>query len=496
MSLSSAGAIANQSLATVASQINVVSRNISGVNVSGYAAKTALVSTSFGGGAQIDGIARATNSALFQNSLQATSAKTSSSVLSDGLDQIDRALGISSSTATDATTSRSPAALIASLSTALQTYSVSPSDSAAAQSVLTSAQALAQALNDATAVLQNVRQQADADIASSVADINSLLAQFHEVNSDIVAGTQAGRDVTDSLDRRDELLMKLSAEVGITTVTRANNDMVIYTDGGATLFETTPRTVSFQPTTVYTATTSGAAVFVDGVQVTGSSSPMPIQSGRLKGLTDLRDVVAPQYQSQLDETARGLIDAFSETDQTGGANPTVPGLFTYPGAITTPAVGVIAGLAGEIIVNANVDPSQGGNLNLLRDGGISSPGNPVYTYNATGGAGYSDRIRQLISGLSTSRSFDPAAGLDSQQSLTSYATSSVGWLAAQRQQATNATTYQSTLLSQTSQALSNATGVNLDDQMSKMLDLENSYQASAKLLSTVDAMYKALFQAL
>lgn len=496
MSLSSAGAIANQSLGAISSQIGVVSRNISGVNVSGYAAKTALISTGYGGVVQIDGIARATNSALFQNSLQATAAQASSAALAAGLDQIDQALGLSSSTATDTTTSRSPAALISALSSALQSYSASPSDTAAAQSVLTSAEALVQSLNDATTAVQQVREQADGDIASSVANINSLLAQFQQVNSDIVSGSQTGRDVTDSLDKRDALLAKLSEEIGVTTVTRSSGDMVIYTDSGVTLFETTPRAVSFQPTNTYTAATVGNAVYVDGVQVTGASSPMPIHSGKLQGLTELRDVLAPQYQSQLDETARGLIVAFSETDQAVASGDSLPGLFTYPSATTTPGVGVIAGLAGQITVNANADPSRGGSLDLLRDGGISNPSDPAYTYNATGAASYSTRIQQLIAALASQQDFDAGAGLDAQQSLTSYATSSVGWLAAQRQEATAAKTYQSTLLSQTSQALSNATGVNLDDQLSKMLDLENSYQASAKLLATVDAMYTALFNAL
>ena len=36
-------------------------------------------------------------------------------------------------------------------------------------------------------------------------------------------------------------------------------------------------------------------------------------------------------------------------------------------------------------VNASVDPAQGGDPTLLRDGGIS--GNPAYVYNATGGSG-------------------------------------------------------------------------------------------------------------
>jgi flagellar hook-associated protein 1 FlgK len=493
MTLSSAGAIATQSLQTIASQINVVSRNISGVNTPGYAAKLALVVTNGMGAAQIDGVSQATNAALFQSSLQATSLEAAYSALSTGLKQIDQSMNISAGSASNSSTNTSPATLISALSGALQQYSASPSSITSAQSVLTAAQQLVQGLNNATTAVQQIRQQADAGIASSVSNINSILSQFQQVNSDIVSGTQAGRDVTDSLDKRNALLSQLSREIGITTITRQNNDMVIYTDGGATLFETTPRTVAFQPTVTYVAGTVGNAVYVDGVQVTGPNSTMAIRSGNLQGLTQLRDVAAPMYQNQLDETARGLITAFSETDQsTLPSGGPLPGLFTYAGAASTPGASLIPGLAGQIVVNANVDPSQGGNLNLLRDGGIS--GNAAYVYNSTGAAGYSTRLQQLISSLTATQTFDASAGLGAQQSLTDFATTSLGWLEAQRQQADNSASYQKTLVSQTSQALSNATGVNLDDQMSKMLDLENSYQASAKLLATVNAMYSVLFQ--
>lgn len=50
-------------------------------------------------------------------------------------------------------------------------------------------------------------------------------------------------------------------------------------------------------------------------------------------------------------------------------------------------------------------------------------------------------------------------------------------------------------MTQTTQALSNATGVNLDDQMSQMLALENSYQASARLLETINSLFATLFNA-
>ncbi|OBS54496.1 flagellar hook-associated protein FlgK, partial [Methylosinus sp. 3S-1] len=296
-------------------------------------------------------------------------------------------------------------------------------------------------------------------------------------------------------DQRDELLNKLSADIGVRTITRANNDMVIYTDSGATLFETTARNVSFTATAGYSASTVGSSVYVDGVPVTGADAAMPIQSGKLQGLTQLRDVVAPQFQNQLDELARGLIVSFAETDQTGGG-ASAPGLFTYSDATDVPSVGIIPGLAGQITVNANADPTKGGSLDRLRDGGISDPGNSAFDYNATGDAGYTDRINQLITALSTPQDFDTTAGVGTNQSVADYASSSIGWLEAQRQQASSSASYQETLVSQTSQALSNATGVNLDDQMSQMLDLENAYSASAKLLAAVDAMYKALFQAL
>ena len=47
----------------------------------------------------------------------------------------------------------------------------------------------------------------------------------------------------------------------------------------------------------------------------------------------------------------------------------------------------------------------------------------------------------------------------------------------------------------TSEALSNVTGVNIDEEMSLLLDLEHSYQASAKLVQTVDNMLAALLAA-
>jgi flagellar hook-associated protein 1 len=71
----------------------------------------------------------------------------------------------------------------------------------------------------------------------------------------------------------------------------------------------------------------------------------------------------------------------------------------------------------------------------------------------------------------------------------------VSWLDSEQQNVSSESAFQSTLLSTSTTALSNSTGVNLDDEMSQMLDLENSYSASAKLLTTINDMFADLANA-
>jgi flagellar hook-associated protein 1 len=489
MSLSSAALIAQSGLNTITAESSVLSRNISGANdTSIYSLKVANVTTT-PGGSQVVSITRASNLAVFDSLLSATSANATQAALSSGLDTLNQTVGdvssISSGTSTMAT---SPATLLSNFTSALQSYEASPSDSTLASAAVSAAVALAQGLNSATATVTQVREQADSGIAAAVQNVNSLLAQFQTVNAQIVSGNATGADVTDAEDTRDNILTQLSQEIGITTTTAANGDMSIYTDGGVTLFQGgLPRTVTFSPTNTYTAGTVGNAVYVDGVPITGSSAAMPSESGTIVGLATLRDNVAVTYQSQLDSMAGALITEFAETDQ-NGSGPSLPGLFTTAGATSLPAS--TTGLAGQIEINPNVDPSQGGNTLLLRDGGIS--GNSNYVYNTSGDASYQGRLSQLLANLSATQTFSPAGGITTSASLSDYASASVSWLEAQYSNAESQSTYQSTLLNTATTALSNATGVNLDDEMSKMLDLENAYSATAKLLTTIDGMFGSL----
>lgn len=484
MNLASALSAARASLMATATQLAVSSSNISGADDGTYSRKIAQTTTTADGAASVLTVTRATDLPLLYRLLDSNSATNTQQALLDGLNQLDTTIG-------DTEDGVSPAAKIASLLTALTQQANSPSDTSLANGTLQAAKDVASTLNDATETVTSVRTSADAAMATSVANLNDLLAKFQQVNTAVVRGTVNGADVTDLADQRDALLGKISEEIGISVVARDNNDLAIYTDSGVTLFDKTARSVTFQKSGTLAAGATGNAVYVDGVPVTGANATMPISGGTLAGLAELRDSIAPTYQAQLDEMARGLISAFAESDQSGGGGDDQAGLFTWSGGPDVPT-GLTAGLAGSIGVNAAVDPSRGGSVAKIRDGGINGSD---YLYNATYAASFGDRLNGLVNGFSATRSFDASSGLETGISLSGFATASVSWLEAERKSASDGVDYQGALQSRASDALSNAVGVNVDDEYAMQLQLEQSYQASSKLIAIIDAMFQTLLDA-
>jgi flagellar hook-associated protein 1 len=486
MGLTASMDIARTSLSARQEQSTIVSRNIANADNPYASRKIANTVSAPGGGVRLQSITRVADAALFQKVLTANADLAGDKEIVDALNEL-------SQTVVDPEQDSSPAALVAKLNDKLQQYSSGPQDPIRAKAVLDSATDLVTSLNTATDIVQGVRRQADQSIEAGVTKVNTLLADVQTLNRQIVNATFAGDDVTDQLDQRDKLIADLSNEIGIRVVNRSQNDVAIYTDSGVTLFDNTARQVSFNPTPVYDSTTVGSPLVVDGVPVTGPTATMAIGSGRLKGLTDVRDGLAATYQTQLDEIARGLIETFAERDQSGSGLPDATGIFSYTGSPAVPASGTLqSGLAGEISVNAAIDPSQGGELNLIREGGINGS---AYVYNTSGGAGFSARIREMADGLVANRAFDPTAEGGSQDSLLDFASTSVGWLQEQRRTASADMEFTQTVQERSSDALNQMIGVNLDHEMTLLLEIERSYQATSRLITTIDDMYQYLLTA-
>ncbi len=487
MSLTTGLNIAKSALAFVSAETAVLSRNIAGSSDENYVRRELNPINLSGSGVQQSQIGRSSNEALLRQFIDSSSISSRHEAVVAGLNWLHQ-------TVANPELGHAPSEKLAAFEAALNLYSESPNDPSRANVMVARANDLALSLNASSQSVVEARQKADTDMASSVNRINNLLADFETVNTAIVRANETRTDASEAYDQRDRILKQLGDEIGIRTIRRPGDDIAIYTDSGVTLFEKHPRSVAFTPTNAFSPSTGGGAVYVDGVAVTGSNAPLPIKNGRLAGLAELRDVTAVTYQTQLDEMARGIIEAFAETDPgTPATLPPLTGLFTYSGEPNLPASGThYLGMASEIRVNSAADPAQGGSASLLRDGGINGA---AYVQNSTGAAGFNDNILRHIGELSADRSFDSIASTSTTDSLAGFAAGSVSWIEQTRSTVQQEADYRSTLKAHTSVTLSNAVGVNVDEEMAALLELERSFEASARLISAIDQMYNTLLQA-
>lgn len=487
MSLTTGLNIAKSALAFVSAETALLSRNIAGASDENYVRRELNPINLSGSGVQPSQVGRSSNEALLRQFIDSSSVSAKHEAVVAGLDWLHQTIA-------DSELGYAPTEKLAALESALNLYAESPNDPTRANVVVARANDLALSLNASSRSVVEVRQKADTDMAASVSNINQLLADFETVNTAIVRANETRTDASEAYDQRDSVLKQLGDEIGIRTIRRANDDIAIYTDSGVTLFEKHPRSVAFTPTNAFSPTSGGGAVYVDGVAVTGSNAALPIKNGRLAGLSELRDVTAVTYQTQLDEFARGVIEVFAETDPGSPATlPALTGLFSYSGSPNLPASGAhYLGIASEIRVNSAADPAQGGSASLVRDGGINGAG---YVQNTTGAAGFNENILNKISELSTDRTFDSAAGTGTTDSLAGFGAGSVAWLEQTRSTVQQDADYRATLKAHTSVTLSNAVGVNVDEEMANLLELERSFEASARLISAIDQMFASLLQA-
>ncbi len=491
MSLTSAMNTAQAIFNNTGKQTQTVSKNMANAQNPDYVRRSSVTTTSLYG-AQIMSTTRAQNDMLLRQILSSTSQNSAQQALLKGLSDIKSVLGGNDNES-------APSAYLGKFQTALHDYANKPNDQILGAAAINAAKDVANSLNTASKAVQAVRTDADSQIATQVDKLNGLLAQFQVANEAVTRATALGDDPSDGLDVREGLLKQISEIVGVSTMAVENNGQALYTTSGIALFDKTPRKVEFTPRPAYDANTAGNAIKIDGVTLTAGGGSSTSAMGSLQALLQVRDEIAPTFQKQLDEVARGLITSFAEVN---GYGAKVTGLFTWSSDTVPATAAVVPGIASSIKVAQNaIDNPQrlrGGTINAgypLDPLDPLSPLDPLtasVSQNTGNNAGFSTLLDKYETGLDADQSFDTTSGLDGTTSIMKFSTRSVSWLEAYRSGADAAAESKSALLSRTTEAYSSVTGVSLDEEMSLMLDIEQSYKASAKLVNAVDEMLKAL----
>jgi len=481
MSISSALSNALSGLTASARAAEVVSNNVSNALTEGYARRELGLSTrSLGGegaGVKVDGVERVQNRTILADRRLADAAAGNAAVHQQFYTDLEQAIG-------PADQPGSLSARVDDLESALIAASSRPDSEARLQDVLDSATGLAGHLNDVSDEVQQMRMAADQEIAAQVTALNDALVQIDELNAAILAQRSSGSDATALMDQRQLLVDRVSAIVPVREVMRDNDQISLYTTGGAVLLEGNPVTIGFQAVGVITPDMTQASGALSGLTLNGqpmrSTEEGVLGGGTLTALFAVRDELAVEAQSQLDAVARDLIDRFAAP----GVDPTLAagaaGLFTDAGAALDPLNE--EGLAGRISVSALADPAQGGALWRLRDGlGAAAPGDVgnAATLQALAGAMANEQVPASGSFLGAARS---ASGLVADL---------LSQVSGARQSADDSSAFAGAKQQTLAIALA-SDGVDTDAEMQNLLMIEQSYAANARVISALDEMIQQI----
>ena len=440
----------------------VTSHNLANLTTPGFVRKELDVSTAItggvGNGVRVDGIGRRVDELLIRDARFERSRHISQETRASSLADYASILG-------QPQDQRSVSNAVAQLQQAFETLHDTPSNDAAQAAVIDKAEALVQRIHDAAAVATTIRNNARDRLVVSVEAVNGALSRISDLNGMIAVSQAKGSDAGDLMDERDRLLDQVSQEIGIRTYTREGGQVVVMTRNGQTLLdrELEPGEKPLQ--------LIGTDLVVNGTKISDNPD-QDVQSGRIMGLLQTADQDMPRALAQLDELAAGLIQRFQEAE----ADPTAPGLFTDAGA----AYSVTEGLASRIAVN---DAVQGNAWRVQSGIQAAAPLAP----------GDQTQIKRFSAAFTVYGTF-AAPDLPTNATLGDFATGLVSTQQGYRTTAEAEMKTRKISADALESARINRDGVNYDDEMQKLLLIEQSYGASAQVIQAAARMLDTLLQ--
>lgn len=437
-----------QSLLANTEAMDVTTTNIANINTPGYARRTVVLEESNPTGADdsttgvdVKTIQSMRDSVLDLSINAATSQQNQSSTLSSSLSPAE--LSFSD------TSSNSIGSSIDSFFSALQQLSTSPSSSSLRSAALTAATNVASAFQSTASVISSTQQQLDKSVVQSTGDINSLLQQIAVANGTITTAQNLGQSANSAQDQLSSLLSQLSSLVNFNTVNSSDGLTLTTTNG-------TPLVVGSKAYALTNSLNSSGFndVYAGGVDITSS-----IQGGSLGGYLQARDQTLATMKTQLDQFAFQFAQAVNNVQTSGSdVNGNAGVAFFNPPDTTT---GTSVGAASSI----QVALTSGSQIAAAATGGASGDGsnltnmidlqNQSIINGSTPGAAFSDMTFFIGNVISQANSDATAAG---------------------------------NILTQLQNQQNSISGVSVNEESANLVLYQRSFQAAAKVISTVDTL--------
>ncbi len=358
--------------------------------------------------------------------------------------------------------------------------------------LLQKAEALTERFHTIRNDLTRVQNEVGTTLGASLNDLNKWTGQVADLNQRIVSSESNGTTANDLRDQRNEILKNISGLIGGNSFENKDGSVTFVTTNGLLLVDHVQS---------WKLSQNSSAIYWNGIPTNISSR---LQGGKIGGLLDLRDETLPQYAANLDEMAGTLIKNVNDLHSAGfningvgGINffndfqtpPSVPNTGDYTGAaafigLSTGANGVKDNPDNIAAAEANIpnpppalpSPLPGDNRNALKILSIQTDA-ALSIKKWT----YTDRGSTTTSVSSTS-------------SLDDYYRTLVGDIGVLTAGATQQHDFTKTMVDNLNDVRASVSGVNLDEEMTKLMEMQSAYKAAAKLVTVSDELFTTILQ--
>lgn len=451
-SLFSLLSVARDGILAQSGALNVTGQNVAGANTPGFVKRTPIIQSMPGGGVSMAGAARSFDRFTYSQVVEQSGRLSSATARSNALTNVEALV----TSTTDHIGDRADA-----LFDALNELAAHPSDMSVRGAVLSKAGWLASAFSETAGALETFRGELGTQALDVASQINERLEALSSLDAGVIAARGRGEDASDLLDRRDLLAKEIGERIGARVIEGPNGGLTLF-GGGAVLYEG--------------GNAAKLAVSLDGsgalrIQADRNGNVIDITNGittgTLAGIKQVRDSDITDVLSSLDSYAKDLTDTINAIHVTGfGLDGSTGNNLFLPSATAQGAAHAMA-----------VDPAMVDHPERLAAAGTVG--------DIPGGNDVASQLAQLarrpINGGSTSS-----------ERFASIA-SNVGVLrtsAASEEQMRQDTVATATALNES------ASGVSTDEEMIHLQQFQRAFEASTRVLRTIDALFDSLMSAI
>ena len=425
--------------------------NIANANTPGYSRQETLFTArrpdmtavgAIGRGVEVQGIRRVQDEFLLNNLRSQTARGESYASVDSALSEVESILG--------SVDNDHLGNALSNFFKAWNAMSQPPITASMKENVVSSAISLVTDMHSIDDSLTALETNIENSIQLEIGNLNRLLSQVADLNKQIMAAESGGSIANDLRDQRDLLITQVSAiaEVSVHEREDGTKDVIL---AGRTMV-TRDTVTTFEST--YEETPDGYRMTV----VTGGNKRLvTLSTGKLEGLLTSRDVHVRDVRQQLDGLARKLAEEVNFL-HTQGRTPTSSGLEFFTGD-SLHTIDVSRALQDNSALVATGRTGAAGDNDIAL--AIANLGN--VSSGATGDQTVSDVYRALLTDLASNRSTFEFMVENQQNVVASLETK-----------------------------VASISGVSLDEEGAAMVRYQNSYQAAAKVVTTVQTLYDTL----